>query len=91
MLQLDFVIEYSSTDLLSSARHIEILDVLESLDHSLVAARQGLSSLGALLVKTCTLEQLAKLFVYSFPYFPAAAPCKLCLKEIGGDCTGVGP
>ena len=90
MLQLDSLIQHSRTDLLNptSDRYIEILDVLESLDRSLIAGRQVLSSLSALVAKICTLEQLAKLMVYSFPYFPAAAPSKLSHMAVGSQHWG---
>ena len=90
MLQLDSMIHCSSTDMLTSERYIEILDLLESLDRSLIAGRQALSSLSALLAKTCTLEQLAKLMVYSFPYWCGAAPCELSHKEVEGVSIGRG-
>ena len=88
MLQLDSLIHCNTTDLLRNERHIKMLDLLESLDRSLIAGRQVLSNLSALLAKTCTLEQLAKLMVYSFPYWCAAAPSKLGQTEVGRFSIG---
>ena len=82
MLQLDSLIHYSSTDMLTIERHNEVLDLLESLEQSLLAGRRSLTFLSALFAKTCTLEQLAKLMVHSFPYWCSAAPCKWKHKEV---------
>ena len=88
MLELNSLIQNSSTDMLTIERQVQMLELLESLDNSLVAGRQVLAGLSSLFAKVCTLEQMAKLMVYSFPYWCSAAPCKLSQEEVGGVSTG---
>jgi hypothetical protein len=75
MLELDALM-HQTTDMLTNEQHVNMLDLLSSLESSLDAGRQVLTSLSALLNRTCTLEQLAKFMVHSFPYWCQAAPCK---------------
>jgi hypothetical protein len=75
MLELDALVR-QNTDMLTNEQHVNMLDLLSSLESSLDAGRQALTSLSSLMVRTCTLEQLAKLMVHCFPYWCQAAPCK---------------
>jgi hypothetical protein len=83
MLQLDSLLQIS--DMITSEQHVSVLDLLSTLEHSLGAGRHAHTTLSALVVKTCTLEQLARLMVYSYPYWCKAAPCRL-----GGGSFGYG-
>jgi hypothetical protein len=75
MLELDACM-HQTTDMLTNEQHISMLDLLSSLESSLDESRQALTSLGSLMHRTCSLEQLAKLMVYSFPYWCQAGPRK---------------
>jgi hypothetical protein len=75
MLDLDARM-HQTTDMLTNEQYISMLDLLSSVQFSLDAGRQALTGLSALLTRTCTLEQLAKFMVYSFPYWFQTAPRK---------------
>ena len=79
MLQLDSLVH--TTDMITNEQHISMLDVLSDLEHSLGAGRHAHTTLSALVVKTCTLEQLARMMVFSFPYWCRAAPSKFTVQR----------